>query len=350
MSIILQTKSGEFRIDEEDDSETILFAGLKSGLTLPYECATGSCGTCRARVMRGEVNDAWPEAPGARQLKRGKGDILMCQTRARGECLIRVPTLVDTESEKAPRRIKGKIDQVNRLNRDVIDFVVALEDEIVFAAGQFMVLNVPGLAGGRAYSMVNYEPQTDCLRFVAKRKLGGGFSEWLFGDDTKGTEISLFGPLGKATFQPTADGDLIFITGGSGIAGIMSILEHAVRSGHFSTHHGQLFFGVRTLEDAFYVQELATLAEQSNGALSITLALSHDAAPSTAHPTSDLIQLSEGFVHDVAARSLATKALSVSDEAIGFVAGPPAMVDGAIRVLLSHANLPPGRIRYDKFS
>ena len=350
MSIILQTKSGEFRIDAEDDSETLLFAGLKAGLTLPYECATGSCGTCRARVMRGDVNDAWPEAPGTRQLKRQKGDVLMCQTRARGECLIRVPAVVDKKSENAPRRITGKIDQLNRLNRDVMDFVVDLEDETAFAAGQFMVVNVPGLAGGRAYSMVNYEPQTDRLRFVVKRKPGGGFSEWLYGEDATGTEISLFGPLGKATFQPATDGDLIFITGGSGIAGIMSILEHAVRSGHFSANRGQLFFGVRTLQDAFYVQELAALAERSNGALSVTLALSHEAAPSNTHPTSDLIQLSEGFVHDVAARSLATTAQSVSDEAIGFVAGPPAMVDGAIRVLLGDGNLPPDRIRYDKFS
>jgi toluene monooxygenase electron transfer component len=28
--------------------ETILLAGLRAGLALPYECASGGCGTCRA--------------------------------------------------------------------------------------------------------------------------------------------------------------------------------------------------------------------------------------------------------------------------------------------------------------
>ena len=33
--------------------DTLLYAGLRQGLSLPYECATGTCGSCRARVMSG---------------------------------------------------------------------------------------------------------------------------------------------------------------------------------------------------------------------------------------------------------------------------------------------------------
>ena len=61
------------------------------------------------------------------------------------------------------------------------------------------------------------------------------------------------------------------------------------------------------------------------------------------------IRLAGGFVHDVAASAL-QEAETSHDNAIGFVAGPPPMVDGAIRVLLTGAGLTPDRIRYDKFS
>ena len=350
MSIIFQTKSGELPIDAQNDSEPVLFAGLGSGLTLPYECATGTCGTCRARVMSGDVFDVWPDAPGAQRLKRDRGDILMCQTRARGNCVIRVPALVTQAEEGAPRRFIGRIDELSKLTSDVIQFDVVLNEKATFSAGQFMVVNAPGVSGGRAYSMVNYEQQTGRLTFLIKRKPGGGFSDWLFKSAGKDAEISLFGPLGKATFQPETDGDLICITGGSGIAGIMSILEHATRAKHFPAYSGQLYFGARTLADTFYVDKLAALTEMASGGLKVTLALSHEAAPSSTHPASELIRLEEGFVHEVAARVLSENSVGLGENAVGFVAGPPPMVDAAIRVLLGQGKLPPNRIRYDKFS
>ena len=49
---------------EAAEGEKILFAGLRQGVDLPYECATGTCGSCKAKVIGGEVNDLWPDAPG----------------------------------------------------------------------------------------------------------------------------------------------------------------------------------------------------------------------------------------------------------------------------------------------
>ena len=55
MKIAIQSKRGDAAFDC-CDGETILHAGLRQGLTLPYECATGTCGTCRARVVSGDVH------------------------------------------------------------------------------------------------------------------------------------------------------------------------------------------------------------------------------------------------------------------------------------------------------
>lgn len=347
MTITLQTKSGEFRCDAIP-GEPVLHAGLRAGIGLPYECATGTCGTCRARVMSGDVDGGWPEAPGASRLKREKGDVLMCQATSRGDCLLRVPAETPKHEGAAdlPSLHKGQIEVIACLTPDVIHIEIAVPEPVTFEAGQFMVLTAPGVTGARAYSMVNYAKKTDRLVFVIKRKPGGGFSDWLFEDDVIGATVDLFGPLGKATFRPDEPHDLLCITGGSGIAGIMSILEHATKADHFIHHRGQLFFGVRTLADGFYLHRLASMVDRSAGGLDVTLVLSDEAASSTNHPLLPQLRLAEGFVHEAAARLIGGSC----ENALGFVAGPPPMVDGAIRMLISEAGLPPRRIRYDKFS
>lgn len=347
MKIKLETKSGVFTVDG-DASEPILFSGLSAGLSLPYECATGTCGTCRARVMEGNVEVAWPEAPGFAKLKREKGDVLMCQSRPGSDCTLRIPSNVVQSSDtlSAPFRQKACIVAARRLTSDVIHFDLELSRPMTFKAGQFAVVGTTDVTGGRAYSMVNYDEETDQLSFVVKRKPGGGFSEWLFTTDVVGHVINLFGPLGNATFGPEDDKGLLCITGGSGIAGIMSILERATRMNHFRKHKGYVFFGVRTLADGFYVKELAEYVDKSDGNLEVTLALSDEAPVSATHPDHPQVRLDGGFVHEVTARSMAGR----YDDVMGYVAGPPPMVDGALRLLLTEARLPPQSIRYDKFA
>ncbi|HEY4350712.1 MAG TPA: 2Fe-2S iron-sulfur cluster-binding protein, partial [Paraburkholderia sp.] len=49
--------------------ERVLHAGLRAGIALPYECATGTCGTCKATLVGGTVNDGWVGAPGKKFVK-----------------------------------------------------------------------------------------------------------------------------------------------------------------------------------------------------------------------------------------------------------------------------------------
>jgi toluene monooxygenase electron transfer component len=228
----------------------------------------------------------------------------------------------------------------------VMAFDVELDGPSDFEAGQFMVLAAPGVQGHRAYSMVNYERGTKRLRFVAKKKPGGGFSEWLFGAAKDGAALRVFGPLGKATFQPGITNDLVCIAGGSGIAGMMSILARALEEGYFESHRGWLFFGVRKLADAFFLRELAALREQAGERLAITVALSDEAVPEDAARRWPRLAFDQGFVHEVAGRALKGHYQNIR----AYVAGPPPAVDAALRLLLLEGKLTADNIRYDKFS
>jgi len=343
--IRVQTKSGEFAF-QAMPGDTLLYAGLQQGLTLPYACATGTCGSCRARVMIGEVEQAWNDAPGGAQLKREKGDILLCQTRAVENCVLRVPAIVAPRPERhqIPAQRVGTLENKRWLTGDVVSFEVTLSEPMTLDAGQFVVMNAPGITGARAYSMVGFERLAQRVEFVVKRKPGGGFSDWLFESAVEGERLDIFGPLGQATFHPEEDRNLLMIAGGSGIAGIMSILARSGQEGYFRRHKGYVFFGVRTLADGFYLADFARHLADAGGNLEVTLAVSHEDLIGESHPQYPEVSLASGMVHEVAARVMKGR----YDEVMAYIAGPPPMVDGALRVLIE-AELSPASIRFDKF-
>ncbi|MEX0729930.1 MAG: 2Fe-2S iron-sulfur cluster binding domain-containing protein [Aquisalimonadaceae bacterium] len=335
---------------EVDSGERILYGGLRSGLDLPYECATGTCGSCKARLLDGELEELWPDAPGKDLLKPNSGDFLMCQCVPKGSGAVTAevskPVARLQADAHAPGWAKGVVIQAPRyLTHDVMAVDVQLDRPVRFEAGQFMALEVADVPGTRGYSMVNYATETDRLAFVIKRKPGGGVSEWLFGGDRAGTPVRLFGPLGTALFRPEMDTNILCIAGGTGIAGIMSILQRACDEQYFDNHRGDVFFGVRTPADAFYLDELSTFSRKFPQTLNITVAFSDQPADDAFKRKHGGIHFKEGFVHEVAGTAMADRLQGLT----AYLAGPPPAVEASVRLLVM-SRVSPANIRYDKFS
>ena len=347
MHVQLNARNRAYRF-EAAPGERILYAGLRAQAELPYECATGTCGTCKAKLVDGKIEDGWPQAPGRKHLKLEQNEFLMCQCAAQGDVSLEVASFVYPSDPGACRvgALSGTVREARALAHDVASIDVALDAPCEFDAGQFMVMNAPGVHGMRGYSMVNFEQPARRLEFVVKKKPGGGFSEWLFSGKAAGSRIEMLGPLGKATFYPALAKNLLCIAGGSGIAGMMSILSRASQERYFEHYHGHVFFGVRTMKDAFYLHELSALRQAYPRNLEITVALSEDDVPAAAAGEFPLLRFERGLVHEVAKREMAGKYQNVR----AYLAGPPPAVEAAIRVLLLEAKLTADCIRYDKFS
>jgi toluene monooxygenase electron transfer component len=327
---------------EARPGEKVLHAGLRAGIDLPYECGTGTCGTCKAKLVGGRVRDGWPRAPGKKLIRNPAAEFLMCQCEAEEPLTLEVPSFVYAMEPGAciPQSGTGTVCRARRLAQDVMGFSLELDAPRDFDAGQFVLLSAGGVNGARAYSMCNFERAARSLEFVVKRKPEGGFSQWLFETARDGARLELFGPLGKATFDPALEKNLLLIAGGSGIAGMMAILERAAAARYFERHRGWVFFGVRTMADAFFLEELSAYAPH----VEITVALSDEQIPETA--AWPRLGFARGLVHEVAKRAMSGKYQNVR----AYVAGPPPAVDAAIRVLLLEAKLTTDNIRYDKFS
>ena len=346
MKILVNARSGscDFECGPE---EKILHAGLRQGFELPYECATGTCGTCKARLVSGRVESEWAEAPGRRYLK-SDAEFLMCQSLAREHCALEVGgTLKSREpAPPAPRALGGVVNAHRRLTHDVAAFDVVLDEPVDFEAGQFALVTVPGIVGARAYSMVNFGRGAKNLSFVVKKKPGGAVSEWLFADRIDGARLGLFAPVGHATFLPGLPRHLLCIAGGSGIAGMMSILSLACQEGHFEDWDGHVFFGVRTAQDRFFLDELEAFRAQCPARVAVTVALSDEDVPDSLAAAYPGFAFARGFVHAVAGERMQGRFAGIR----AYVAGPPPMVDASLRLLLREARLAPADVRYDKFS
>ena len=342
MRIQVNARNRGYDFDALPD-ERVLYAGLRAGIDLPYECATGTCGTCKAKLLSGRVKDRWPDAPGKKYVKAAANEFLMCQCAAEEALTLEVSKFVYPVEPGAcvPQTCAATVRDVRQLTHDVIGFAIELERPRDFDAGQFVLLAPEGIDGYRAYSMCNYERGGRSFDFVVKRKPDGAFSEWLFAANREGARLDTFGPLGKATFDPSLGKNLLCIAGGSGIAGMMSILARADAADYFSKHKGYVFFGVRTVRDAFFLDQLSSRPE-----VEVTVALSEEEVPEKAKHDWPKLRFEKGLVHEVAKRAMAGKYQNVR----AYVAGPPPAVDAAIRVLLLDARLTTDNIRYDKFS
>jgi toluene monooxygenase electron transfer component len=346
MRVQINARNRAYEFDAEP-GEKILFAGLRARIDLPYECGTGTCGTCKARLVDGRVDDAWPEAPGRKHLK-APGEFLMCQCAAADSVTSEVASFVYTTDPGAcpAAPVGGAVSAARALTHDVMAVEIALDQPVEFDAGQFMAVAVPGVPGYRGYSMVNSERRTRRLDFVIKKKPGGGVSEWLFGDAPSAARLNLFGPLGKATFHPSLAKNILCIAGGSGIAGMMSIVSRGCQARYFAQFRGDVFFGVRTMADAFYLDELAALRREYPDGLGITVALSDEEVPAATAAKYPDLRFARGLVHEVAKQAMQGRFRNVR----AYLAGPPPAVDAAIRFLLLEAKVTADSIRYDKFS
>ena len=345
MNVVVTARNGT-RDFECDPGEKILHAALRRGVELPYECATGTCGTCKAKLVSGRTESEWPEAPGCKYFK-GESELLTCQSLARDDCALEVFVLKSREPDAAaPRALAGIVRGRRHLTHDVVAFEVGLDAPLDFDAGQFALVAVPGIVGASAYSMVNFARGAERLSFVVKKKPEGAVSEWLFGDGVEGARVGLFAPLGHATFRPDTRKHVLCIAGGSGIAGMMSILALACEAEYFAAWDGHVFFGVRTARDAFFLDELEAFRARYAARLSVTIALSDEDVPASLAARYPGFAFARGFVHAVAGERMKDRFADVR----AYVAGPPPMVDASLRLLLREARLPAADIRYDKFS
>ena len=347
VKVELQTKRDRVRIDALP-GERLLFAGLSRGLDLPYECASGACGSCQAQVLSARedaLRNSFPDAPAMHGLPPDR--VLMCQTTCHDDAELRIFGRLarQREGEVAPRYLSGIVESSRRVGPSTFALCVRPESPMNYRPGQFAMLSVEGVEGYRAYSMTR-APQCGALEFVVRTKPGGSFSSWLQARARPGIAVQVFGPLGKAILPEKVPARLFAIAGGTGIAGILSVLEAALLGGHLAHSRATLIYGVRMLADAVQLDQLSTWVERARGQLEVVVAVGHRDVNESG-PTLAGLTFVAGLVTDVAEARLKTG--TDHGSTCFFLAGPPVVVDRGLALLCGTYGVPRSNVLFDRF-
>jgi toluene monooxygenase electron transfer component len=312
----------------------VLAAALAVGIDLPYECASGSCGSCRARLVEGAVSPLWAAAPGLSERDRRKGDrILCCQSIVQEDCVIQIRPGAGTPPVR-PARWRSHVHALRPLNRDVIHVVLQADQSVDFLPGQFMLFELPHGIGRRAYSMANLPGEDGRLEFIVKRKPGGLGCDYLFDALRAGDAVHLEGPYGHAWLREDGADDIVLLAGGSGLAPIWSIAQAALR--RWPQRRLRLYFGANREEDLFWLEEIEQM-RRAMPALEANLVLVQSSA-------ADLPGVRTGLVAAVMAQDVGD---TLSSDL--YLAGPPGLVDSVLRDFVATGRARADRVFFDRF-
>src|SRR5690606_33090219 len=148
--------------------DTILRAALRAGVGMPYSCNTGSCGNCRFELLEGSVAHLRADAPAWSERDRKRNRWLGCQAVPLGDCRIKFREMGQYVPLTPPLRRTAEILAVAQITHDISEFTLKVDNDLNFAPGQYALFHVPGVAGGRAYSMSNLA-EDGHWRFMIKR-------------------------------------------------------------------------------------------------------------------------------------------------------------------------------------
>jgi toluene monooxygenase electron transfer component len=348
MLVEVVDRKGERAAFTAEPGQRLLHTGLMTGIGLPHECGTGTCGNCKASIVTGTVSNLWPQAPGTKVCRRS-GEVLLCQTAATSPLQVKLNSAFLAPYQPPCAIRSGRLTLKRLLTPDVGLFDVSLNEPMKYRPGQFVLLSIPGVEGPRAYSMISHEPEEPRLSLLIRRSQGGVLTSQIFKGECD-EDVEVFGPLGRATFTTAEQRPFIAVAGGSGIAGMMSIIRHALADGHFERHPSHLFFGLRHPDASYLLNELSEFVEKSSRKLQVTVVFSDAMSSEPVAAQYPLLRFSFGPVHEIA-RDHVRGAAKANDaqQPVFFVGGPPPMVDATMRALITECKISPTEIRYDRF-
>ncbi|MFN3133987.1 MAG: NADH:ubiquinone reductase (Na(+)-transporting) subunit F [Candidatus Kryptonium sp.] len=306
-----------------DESQTILEVCLRNGVWVPHACTHGTCGTCKSRILQGEVDFGLASNFALMDFEREEGYVLLCTSKPKSDLVIEADVEVEEGIEFYPvRDFLGKVIDIYECARDTRKIYIEIEnDKISYLAGQYIQLHIPGTDQNRAYSIASkpLDGGNSVIELQIKKVPGGLGSRYIFDELKKGDFVKFTGPFGRFVLRKFYDNPILFLAGGTGLAPIKAMILEAIESGMKQEMY--LFHGVRSTRD-LYDQDIFLKIERENPNFHYIPALSEKLPE-------DEWDGELGFVHEVLERKF--------QKFSGFkayISGPPPMVDACIKVLM----------------
>ena len=323
---------------QANPDESILAAGIRQGVGLPYGCKDGACGSCKCRKLEGTVIHGPHQDKALTAEEAAAGLVLTCCAIPQSDVVLESRNVTD-ESAFPIKKMPVRVAQLTKLSHDVMQVRLQLPASDVFRyhAGQYVEFLLRD-GSRRAYSMAN-EPSaqatTPGLELHIRHMPGGQFTDHVFGALKEKEILRIEGPFGSFFLREDSAKPIVLLASGTGFAPVKALVEHMQFKG--ITRPTTLYWGGRRPGD-LYLHDwmLARAAQMPN--------LTYVPVVSDALPEDGWTGRT-GFVHQAVLQDFA----DLSGHQV-YACGAPIVVDSARAAYTAERSLPPEEFFADSFT
>jgi len=314
--------------------ETLLAASIRQSIGLPYGCQDGACGSCKCKLLQGDIALGPHQLKALSEAERAQGFILACRATALTDVVIESREVVGA-GEFPVKKMPARVSSIEHLAPDVVRVMLQLPaaDPLRYRAGQYIQFLLPGGAR-RSYSMANAPSESPKIELHLRHMPGGKFTDHVF-SAMKEKEIQrIEGPFGSFFLRDDPeDKPMIFLASGTGFAPIKAMLEQM--QANADARPVTLYWGGRKLPD-LYLRDWVDQQCSRMPHLRFVPVLSEADAGWTGRT---------GFVHQAVMADFP----DLSGHAV-YACGAPVMVEAAQRDFSTRCKLPEDAFFADAFT
>ncbi len=325
---------------EAEAGETLLAAGIRQGIGLPYGCKDGACGSCKCRMLSGSVALGPHQDKALSAQEEVDGYVLTCCGTATSDVVLESRQV--THAGAFPiKKMPARVALIEKLSPDVMRVKLQLpaNDIIQYHAGQYVEFILRD-GTRRSYSMANaphtlIESGAPMVDLHIRHMAGGKFTDHVFGAMKEKEILRIEGPYGSFYLRDDSPKPMVLLASGTGFAPIKAIIEHMQFMG--ITREAVLYWGGRRPHDLYMDAWVkARCAEMPN--LKYVPVVSDALAE-------DGWSGRTGFVHRAVLQDLP----DLSGHQV-YACGAPVVVDSARRDFVQQAGLPEEEFYADAFT
>ena len=333
MGFQIELQPGRHIFQAEPD-ETLLDAALRHGLTIPYGCRDGVCGSCRGKVLSGPVDHGQTPLVTLGAADREAGLALFCCAKAQGNLVIEAREMRSAQDIPV-KTMPARIERMTLAAPDVmiLELKLPASERLQFLAGQYIdILLKDGRR--RSFSLANAPHDDARLQLHIRRIPDGQFTQQVFTTLKERDLLRLNGPHGSFFLREESDRPVLLVAGGTGFAPIKAIVEHAIAEN--LQRPMAVYWGGRGRQD-IYLHALAENWARDHAHIRFIPVLSE---PASEEPWTGRT----GLVHQAAMQDFP----DLSGHQV-YVCGSPAMITAARRDFVGQCHLPEDAFFADSF-
>jgi len=318
-----------------ESSDSILQAAMNAGLVLPYGCRDGACGSCKGKLISGEVDYGEYAEKALPAEEKANGAVLFCQAKALSDVVIEARD-VRKAGDIPIRKLPARVAKLERAADDVmvISLNLPANEKLQFVAGQYLdILQRDG--SRRSFSMGHSPQEEKGVELHVRLVAGGSFTQHVFTAMKERDILRFEAPLGTFFLREESPKPIVFVASGTGFAPIKSILIDAFAKD--ITRPMVLYWGGRRPKDLYMnalCEQWATEHANFKYVPVISDALSEDNWSGRS-----------GFVH----RAVMADFPDLSGHQV-YACGVPIMVDSAKKDFIAQCKLPEDEFYCDSFT